>query len=237
MFGFLWDLGRRLLGILQRGVQALHSLARRIRDVVAPVNTSSTPAPNLGAQEPEPEPKIPMPPILDTSDEMALARMLASEDRSIDAKTVIGWITVQKQHARKTTMYRLLTMGLGYGPQDRRSIGQPGQYASTAKAPSASDLELARGLLSGAIQPSEQIRAHKPGGWVERGQGVSDERMVQKQAEWNEGIYGRIESTRWFLYSPDARRLKPTGQQTAKLLLDQVPTIPALDARPEQAVA
>ncbi len=237
MFGLLWDLGRRLLGILRRGLQILDALARRIRNAVAPADSTSASAQDLVPQETDSASKIPMPPILDNSDEMALARMLASEDRSLDAKAVIGWITVQKQRARKTTMYRLLTMGLGYGPQDRRSIGQPVQYASTAKAPSASDLELARGLLRGTIQPSKQIRAHKPGGWVERGQGVSDERMVQKQAEWNEGIYGRIESTRWFLYSPDSRRLKSTGQQTAKLLLDQVPTIPALDTRPEQAVA
>lgn len=175
-----------------------------------------------------------------TTDDVALGRMLASEDRSTPAKTVIGWITVQRARARKTTLHQMLTGGHGYGPQDRRAQGQGVLYASTAKAPSATDLELARGLLSGAVQPSAAIRAHAPGGWVERGQGTSDEQLIKLQDQWGEGIYGRIQGTKWFLYSRDTKPIKPLANQTASQALDQVVEVSATDpavTAPKPAVA
>ena len=175
-----------------------------------------------------------------TTDDVALGRMLASEDRSTPAKTVIGWITVQRARARKTTLHQMLTGGHGYGPQDRRAQGQGVLYASTAKAPSAADLELARGLLAGTVQPSAAIRAHASGGWVERGQGTSDEQILKLQEKWGEGIYGRIQGTKWILYSRDTKPIKDLANQTASQALDQVVEVPAMDpvaSMPQSAMA
>lgn len=171
------------------------------------------------------------------TDETALARMLASEDRSTPAKIVIGWITVQRARARKSTLYQMLTGGLGYGPQDRRAQGQGVLYASTAKRPAHADLELSRDLISGKVQPSATIRAHAPGGWVERGQGTSDEQLIRLQDQWGEGIYARLKGTKWFLYSRDTKPIKPSGNQTAGNLLDQVAEVPATDLASQAAVA
>jgi hypothetical protein len=173
----------------------------------------------------------------DTSDETAIARMLSSEDRSVPVKTVIGWIAIQRIRARKVSAFQMLTNGLGYGPQDRRSTGQGIMYASTAKAPTSTDQALARSLLNGTIQPSAAIRQHKPGGWDERKQGASDANIVSKQKDWNEGIYGRLGGTNWMLFSSDAPKLTLQPGQSATALLDSVPEVPATDSNSERLAA
>lgn len=172
-----------------------------------------------------------------TTDDVALGRMLASEDRSPPAKTVIGWISVQRARTRKTTLYQMVTGGHGYGPQDRRAQGQGVLYASTAKVPSAADLELARGLLSGTVQPSATIRAHAPGGWVERGQGTSDEQILKLQDQWGEGIYARLKGTKWVLYSRDTKPIKTLPNQSASEFLDHIAEVPATDIMTQTAAA
>ncbi len=167
----------------------------------------------------------------DDSDLTALARMLASEDkRSYGARVVVGWLTIQ--HAKHTgrTIYETVTGGNGYGPQKRIINGRTRVlYASTASEPRAADMSLASRLLSGAVQPSQEIRSHKSGAWVERGQGVPDESIVSDQVAWNEGIYGRLAGTNWFLYSSDSPKIQPSP--SASEALDQVPIVPALDAQ------
>lgn len=168
-------------------------------------------------------------------DETALARMLASEDRNGSIKVVIGWITVQKARRASKSLYDVVTSGKGYGPQDRRHLGQGVVYASTARTPSKRDRELARGLLNGTIQPSAEIRAKKAGGWIERDQGVPDERILAFQDKWNEGIYARVQGSRWVLFSPDAPRLVPQPGQSAGQALDGLPPVLAIES--ERAVA
>lgn len=166
----------------------------------------------------------------DRSDETALARMLASEDRDRNAKIVIGWLTVQRMRARGVSMFQMVTGGHGYGPQDRRAEGHGILYASTAKLPSEADRELARGLLSGQIQASEPIRKMPPGAWVERGQGLSDQDMIRKQDDWKEGIYARVEGTNWFLYSKAAEPIRVLPPYpNSKIRLDSVKAIPPID--------
>lgn len=219
--GWAWvrDLYLRVVARIQA------ALFPRAPQRAAPTPQQSAPAPGNVETAPTSLPAA----AGDTSDENALGRLLASEDRSRDAKVVIGWITVQKQRARKQTLYQLLTRGLGYGPQDRRAQKQGVMYASTAKPATASDLELARGILSGEVKPSSTIRAHKPGAWVERGQGVADAKILQKQADWKEGIYGRVAGTRWLLFSADAPTFSAKPSQTAAQALDTVPEVPAVD--------
>lgn len=170
-----------------------------------------------------------------TDDETALARMLASEDRNGSIKVVIGWITIQKARRAKKSLYDLITTGKGYGPQDRRTLGQGVVYASTARTPSKRDRELARGLLSGTIQPSAEIRSRKPGGWIERDQGVPDDRILAFQDKWNEGIYARVQGSRWVLFSADAPRFVPQPGQSAAQALDSLPAVLAIEN--ERAVA
>lgn len=177
-----------------------------------------------------------------TDDETALARMLASEvsDRSRNARAariVIGWLTMVRARRRKNpSIYALVTSGRGYGPQwDHR-------YASTAEKPTAETRSIARLLLSGAVQPSAAIRKHRAGSWVERGQGVSDEALLLKQGKtyvspkdgktktgFDEGIYARLEGTRWVLYSHDTPPLSLAPFSTATARLDAVPAVPAVD--------
>ncbi len=193
-----------------------------------------------------------------TDDETALARMLASEDRrSYGARVVIGWMAAQR--GKKYGLYAMLTKGHGYGPQLR---GDEAYYASTAQLPRQEDRDLAVAILDKRVQPSQQIRSHGPGGWIERhilgkqtGQPLTpaeeDARLMEMQGRWKQGIYGRVGS--WYLFSskapillPDqveavmvARANKDTAAQAearatlaalAPSVLDQVPSVPALDA-------
>lgn len=160
-------------------------------------------------------------------EETALARMLASEDNNREGKIVVGWITLQR--GKKTGLVKFITGGKGYGPQDRRKQGDGVVYASTAKPPKPEDREIARGLLNGTIQASAEIRKHKPGGWIERQMGVSDETIVDKQSAWKEGLYGQVAGTRWVLFSSDTQPVTPEPGQSASQLLDSLPIIPAVD--------
>lgn len=217
---------------LRRRLEWVSGLLRRER-------TEPEPAPDAPASSPQPsaaQPEPINPPAEDRSDREALARMLASEDRAVPAKVVIGWITVQKARARKTSLFELLTSGKGYGPQDRRKDGKGVMYASTAKTPSDTDRQLAAGLLDGSIRPSAAIRSHAPGGWVERGQGMSDEAILSRQTKWNEGIYAGIADTKWVLFSRDSKPLVPQSGQTATAALDALPKVPAIE-NPLPAVA
>lgn len=247
----LFDLARRLWGLIQRGWNWLRSLFERVIQFITgrPDQPSEGQA-ELPAQTAQPRPAVQAAPTSSptlptataedpeaTDDETALARMLASEDQSQPAKIVIGWIAVQKQRARKTTMYNLLTKGRGYGPQDRTASGGGAMYASTAKKPTPPDRKLARGLLDRSVMPSAAIRAHKPGGWVERGQGVSDEKILNKQKDWNEGIYASIAGTKWVLFSSDTKPISVPKDSTATQVLDALPTVPAVDNRDDRAVA
>lgn len=236
----------RILDWIKRAIQSAVIWLRRIwaaAQQLVSLGTREPPAatPRPEAASPPPaetrEPARELPAADATTDDTALGRMLASEDRSTPAKIVIGWITVQRARARKTTLYQMLTGGLGYGPQDRRAQGQGVMYASTAKRPAAADLELARDLLSGKVQPSAAIRSHAPGGWVERGQGTSDERLLGLQDQWGEGIYARLKGTKWVLYSRDTKPIKPPANLSASQFLDQVPEVNATDIMTQAAVA
>lgn len=138
------------------------------------------------------------------SDLEILARMLASEvgERDPgrdDARLVIGWITLAR--ARGRSLNRFVLAGGEFGPQ------VAGRYASTARAGTASSIQMARDLLEHKVQPAAAIRGHKPGSWVERDQGLSDKRIVALQERFGEGIYGRLLGTRWVLYSQDTARI------------------------------
>lgn len=252
MVDVLFALAQRLLQLVESGWAWVRDLYQRVVSRIqaflfppvpqraAPASPSAAPASQPARPTTNPVATTPAPSkeaANDNSDETALARLLASEDQSRDAKIVIGWITVQKQQARKVTLYQLLTHGYGYGPQDRRAQKQGVMYASTAQAPTASDRELARGILSGAIVPSAAIRARKPGAWVERGQGVTDAKILQKQADWKEGIYGRVAGTHWLLFSADAPKLTAKPGQSAAQVLDAVLEVPAVDVFSSVAAA
>lgn len=238
MLDVLYGWAQRLLKLAQAGWAWVRDLYLRVVARIesalfpqaprraAPAPPQPAPAPGTAATAPASPPEA----AGDVSDENALGRLLASEDRSRDAKIVIGWITVQRQRARRQTLYQFLTRGLGYGPQDRRAQKQGVMYASTAKPATASDLELARGLLSGEVKPSAAIRAHKPGAWVERGQGVTDDKILMKQADWKEGIYGRVTGTRWLLFSADTPKIATKPGQSSAQALDAVPEVPGVDS-------
>ncbi len=159
---------------------------------------------------------------MDTSDKHALARMLASETREEKAKIVIGWITIQVAKRRKVSIYKLLTGGGSYGRQvrDGRSY-----YASTYQSPSEKDLVLAEKLLSGELTVNDKIKSHIPGAWVERGQGMSDQSICKLQDRWEEGIYGKIEGTKWILFSRDSKSIGEKPYENAKELLDNLKTV------------
>ena len=126
--------------------------------------------------------------------------MLVSETRDPGARVVLGWIALQVARRRGVSIFQLLTQGQGYGPQNRGGVAF---YASTRQAATPDARDLAWKLLSGQVQPSEAIRAHQVGAFVEQGQGLSDDQILALQKRWNEGIYGRIQGTRWFLFSRD----------------------------------
>lgn len=218
----------RLSALLRKGWALIRDLWDLIKSLLARVaNRTAVNAPIEEAPKPE------LSQITNDEsrdDETALARMLASEDRNEPIKIVIGWNTVQKQKANKKTLFDMLTKGLGYGPQDRRESNQGIMYASTAKRPSPADRALARGIISGSLRPSAAIRAHKPGGWVERGQGTSDERLIALQDSWKEGIYAQIANSKWVLYSADQKKVTVPKGTTASKILDSLPVVNAVDS-------
>lgn len=82
-------------------------------------------------------------------DVYALARCIASEAGGLPAlaKTAVAWAVVNEARARKTTASRLL---LGReGKFAAQNVG--GRYASTARPPTASDLQIAADVLSGRV--------------------------------------------------------------------------------------
>lgn len=171
--------------------------------------------------------QAPADPLEAPTDETALARMLASEPRFQSARELIGWLTIQRARARSLSVYQLLTQGKGYGPQDRGERGGGSMFASTARRPSAADVQLARALLSGEVQPAEAIRQRIPGRWIERGQSLSDAEILARQVRWGEGIYARVQGTCWLLLSSSVSPLQTTTTHSASDILNLVPEVPA----------
>ena len=151
-----------------------------------------------------------------SDDTEALARMLVSETRDPGARVVLGWIALQVARRRSVSIFQLLTQGQGYGPQNRGGVAF---YASTRQAATPDARDLAWKLLSGQVQPSEAIRAHQVGAFVEQGQGLSDDQILALQQKWNEGIFARIQGTRWFLFSKD------TPPVTSLVLVPDLPAV------------
>lgn len=166
----------------------------------------------------------------DKSDETALARMLASDDSPREVKFIRGWMVVQRQRARKVSMFEFLTRRLGYGPRNRKAQGQLNVYASTSEEPSEMDRAVARSLLSDSVMPSAAIRSHQPGQLIERGKTLSDEQILRRQVDLKEGIYGRIQGTSWLLLSPDAPVIASRKGQSAADAIDGVSSVPVMDA-------
>lgn len=149
----------------------------------------------------------------------ALGRMLASEDtRNDGARVVIAWQAVQTAARGRISLFWLLTRGDGWGKQ-ARDTGKR-YYAATSKSARPEDLELARRVISGELRVSPQIEAAGAGGWYERGQlggqlgrkippAEQDARLMEKQADWREGIYARLAGTKWFLFGRAAPQLAP----------------------------
>lgn len=215
--------------------------------------------PYLGPEIPEQEQQ---------DDVTALARMLASEDRrSYGARVVIAWITYQKARRARKSLFSLLTDDDGYGPQVRDGKAY---YAATTRPYRAEDKELAESVLNDRVKPSAVIRKYGIGGWVERGGQLSnqlgielspdqeDGLILEKQAKWGEGIYGRLEGTQWMMFSSKAPILQNSlvtkiqeskdekdslGISSTRAMLnlvstrtlDAVPVIPALDSPQEVA--
>lgn len=235
MIDTLLALAARLIALIRAGWDWLKGLLRRITaliegeqgqklpsdDGAIPVSQAGVKATTIPTESTAPNPDEKL------DDETALARMLASEDNNRDGKIVVGWITAQR--GKKAGLLRFITGGKGYGPQDRRSTGDGVMYASTAKPPKAEDREVARGILDGTIQPSAEIRKHKPGGWIERQMGVSDAAIVSKQESWKEGLYAQVAGTKWVLFSSDTKPIALKSGQTATQLLDSLPQVPATD--------
>jgi hypothetical protein len=195
----------------------------------APASMAESPPTNEMAK-PAPAAPVERPQAGDKSDETALARMLASDDSPREVAFIRGWIAVQRQRARKVSMFELLTRGLGYGPRNRKTQGQPNVYASTIEEPSDMDRAVAHSLLTGTVSPSGVIRMHKPGQLIERGKEWSDAQILRKQAELKEGVYGSIQGTQWLLLSPDAPATVARKGQSAKEVLDGVPSVPVMDS-------
>lgn len=147
----------------------------------------------------------------------ALGRMLASEDtQSHGARVVIAWQAVQTARRGRITLFWLLTRGDGYGRQ-ARDDGKK-YYAATSKPARPEDRELARRVISGELRVSPEIEQAGAGGWYERGQlggqlgkkippDEQDARLLEKQADWREGVYGRLAGTKWFLFGRAAPQL------------------------------
>lgn len=228
-WGWLCSVCRRFLGSLR---EFLHGKPQPVAPAVTPAasaaasaikpdqptqSASPSPAPQTAARED------------DAGEETALARILAAEASSVPAKTTIGWLAIQQARSRKLTVQELLARGLGTGPQDRRAQGFASVEASATQRLSETDRTLARLLLSGGLAPSFAIQQHKPGRWAQRGAGLSDEKLLEKQNGWHEGIYGRISGTQWYVFSQDASKLVTKPGQTAKQVLDAVGEVPGLD--------
>jgi hypothetical protein len=153
------------------------------------------------------------------ADVEALGRMLASEDTKNDgARIVIAWQAVQTARRGKISLKWLLTRGDGWGKQARDNGKK--YYAATSRDARTEDLELARRVISGELQVSPQIQAAGPGGWYERGQlggqlgrrippQEQDARLLEKQADWREGVYARLQGTKWYLFGRAAAQLAP----------------------------
>lgn len=168
-----------------------------------------------------------------TDPETALARMLASEDPRRAIRILVGWITIQRAKGRD--LYKFITSGKGYGPQKREGFVV---YAGTSEKPTAATRDLAAQLLAGTLQPSAKIRAVKLGSWAQRKQTqggikVTDERLIEKQKEWEEGIWAQVaiggKPTGWLLYSKEKPFVKVAAGNSAAQALDEVPLVEALD--------
>lgn len=241
----LFELAATILKWIRRGLSWLTGLFNRIWAYITGENHGDTleSTDNINVEPAKPPmrtiPAATTEPTNDPDsaqdDETALARMLASEDKADDVQVIVGWIAAQR--TKKGTLYKFLTGGDGYGPHDRREQGQGIKYASTAKPPTASTRRIARGILDGTLRPSAEIRKHKPGGWVERKQGISDESIFKKQKSWGEGLYAQIANSQWVLFSSDTPAKALKSGQTATQLLDSLPIVPALDRQSSNKVA
>lgn len=213
------------------------------RQLLGPTPENGDPDSEGGVKTPPVASGKPVSPDDATDDETVLARMLASEvsekrKTARDERIVIGWLTVQRaRRHRGMSLYRFVTSGKGYGPQweDR--------YAATSERPTAITRALARELLAGTVQPSAAIRRHRPGSWVERKQGLSDDALLlMQQNEYlspksgkpkkglGEGIYAQVSGTRWVLYSTDSPKISLAPFKTATARLDALATVPAVDS-------
>lgn len=237
-----WEWVRNLFRQVAMGIRAALSGEAPASGEAAPATAQATPAIPTRAEPPSQpaaptaSPETPVPATSpdkadNTSDETALARMLASQDRPWHVKVVTAWLTLQKQRTRKHSLFQMLTNGKGYGPQDRKAQGLGMMYASTALPPSPTDRLLARGILSDAILPSADIGRHKPGELIERGQGITDGKLLHRQVDLSQGIYGRIAGTRWYLFSADAPQIVLKPGQNAAAVLDAVPDVPAISSQ------
>lgn len=152
----------------------------------------------------------------DYSDENALARMLASETSNYNARLIIGWITIQRAKRSGKSLLKFLTTNdkgaSGFGKQDRRYLGQGIVHASTAKKATNETRKIAHSLFNEEISPSLEIKKHSPGSWYEKLKNVSDQDLIDRQKSWNEGIYGKIKGTNWYLYSRDAPWIKSLSE-------------------------
>lgn len=207
----------------------------------------SQPAPIGAAPVPEPRqvPETPPAAVLpddSRDDETALARMLVSETETYRARVVVGWITKERARILKVSIFRLLTgRAAKYGMQE---LEGEIRYASTREAPTVKSRQLARDLISGAVQASEAIRARGISPWVElryprKKDPIELERRARhllalqrpmgKHGDFG-GIWARVSLTNWYLYS---RRTPPVAidaqNRTALAVLQKVPTVAALD--------
>lgn len=168
----------------------------------------------------------------DTDDETALARMLESETDSSDARTVVGWITLQRAQKLGQSVFRMLTAPQGrYGP---RVLDGVSRYADTRRPPTPKSRAQAAALLDGVLMPSQAIRAHGLSPWVEQLKPTAGYALGVLRAQDTPkgdgfgGIWGRIAGTRWFLYGRNIA-VRPYSAQTAESVLASVPAFPAVD--------
>lgn len=152
----------------------------------------------------------------DYSDVNALARMLQSETSNPHAREIIGYIVIQKAKRRGSSIYNLLTQGKGWGPQDRRNIGQGIMYASTRKAASKEAKEVARRLINNEIDIPTIVKSNI-GAWFEKLPSIPEMKLVDRQKSWNEGIYARITGTNWYLYSREAPKVNSLAEVTREV--------------------
>lgn len=175
----------------------------------------------------------PIPPDAE-DDETALARMLQSETSDEGARVVIGWLAIRTAQRRNQSLFVRLTAGAGYGPRIKDGVSR---YASTAKPPTAASRALAKKLLSGEVEPAFDIRSRQISAWVE--EEWDDKKqftektasaLLKKQRKPREfgGIWGRIEGTRWYLFSDKTPPI--TNKPTARAALDAVPVFSAIDS-------